>query len=260
MPSITGLVLTYNGQRLLDQCLTSLSFCDRVLVVDSFSSDETIAIAEKHGAKILQRKWEGPAPQFAFALEQIKTDWVVSLDQDEICTEELRLAIEQAVKNDTGNAGYYTKRKNWYYDRFMQHSGWYPDRLLRVFRPEKMEVRVSGAHYSFHPKGNTANLDADILHFPYESFAQHLEKVNSYAQQGADDLRCKGRQGGVLQGILHGTARFMKLYIFQRGMLDGRAGFINAVHGAFYAFCKYVRVEEGRWGSPFDSHDSFTKD
>ncbi len=251
-PALTGLVLTYNGERLLDKCLASLSFCDKVLVVDSHSTDATVAMATAAGATVIQRAWEGPGPQFRFALEQVDTPWVVSLDQDEICTEDLRDRILAAVASAPEElSGYYVHRRNWYYDRFMRHSGWYPDRLLRVFRADRMLVEVSGAHYSFHPRGTTDTLRADIIHYPYESFAQHLDKINSYAQQGADDLRRKGRKGGVLRGIGHGMMRFAKLYLFQLGMLDGRAGFINAAHGAFYAFLKYVRVEEGMWGKPY---------
>jgi len=251
-PAVTGLVLTYNGERLLDKCLASLAFCDKVLVVDSFSTDRTVAIAEAAGATVVQRKWEGPGPQFQFALAQIDTEWVVSLDQDEICTDDLRERVLAALPAAPASlAGFYVHRRNWYYDRFMKHSGWYPDRLLRVFRTTKMQVEVSGAHYSFRPKGDTDVIKADIIHYPYESFAQHLDKINSYAQQGADDLRRKGRKGGVLRGIGHGMMRFAKLYFFQLGMLDGRAGFINAAHGSFYAFLKYVRIDEGMWGKPY---------
>jgi glycosyltransferase involved in cell wall biosynthesis len=250
---ITGLVLTYNGGRLLDKCLASLAFCDRVLVVDSFSTDSTVEIARNRGADVLQNPWHGPAAQFEFALAQIDTEWVVSLDQDEICTPALSQAVQQTVRTaPAGLAGCYPRRRNWYHDRFMKHSGWYPDRLLRVFRPALMQVHVSGAHYSFHPQGPTQNIDADILHYPYESFFQHLEKINAYAQQGADDLRRKGKKGGIAAGMAHGFARFFKLYVIQRGMLDGRAGFINATHGAFYAYLKYVRVQEGDWGAPYD--------
>ncbi len=262
-PAITGLVLTYNGERLLDRCLASLSFCDKVLVVDSFSTDRTVDMARAAGAEVVQRKWEGPGPQFQHALSLIDTEWVFSLDQDEICTEELRESVLAAVRAPmrggegssaphARRAGYWVPRRSWYFDRFMKHSGWYPDYLLRLFRTAHMEVHVSGAHYSFHPKGETGRLRGDILHYPYDSFRQHLDKINSYAQQGADDLRAKGRRGGVAVATAHGLARFLKLYVVKRGFLDGRAGFINAAHGAFYAFLKYIRVQEGEWGAPFD--------
>lgn len=251
-PTITALVLTYNGERLLDRCLASLSFCDRILVVDSFSTDRTVDMAREAGAEVLQRRWEGPGPQFAYAFEQIPSGWVVSLDQDEICSDELRESILAAVAGDADVAGYWIPRRSWYFDRFLKHSGWYPDRLLRLFRAGRMEVGVSGAHYSFHPKGGTGTLTGDILHYPYENFRQHLDKINDYAQKGADDLRAKGRRGGVLRGLCHGFGRFVRIYLLKRGFLDGRAGLINAMHGAFYAFLKHLRVEEGDWGRPFD--------
>lgn len=253
MSTVTGLVLTYNGARLLDECLASLSFCDTILVVDSQSTDETRDIAARHGATVLVRAWEGPGPQFRFALEQIATDWVVSLDQDEYLTEELRENILRVVRPEPGRptpggadglAGCWTPRRSFYYDRFLKHSGWYPDYLLRVFRTGRMEVRVSGAHYSFHPQGPTEKLAGDIVHHPYRNLREHLDKINAYAQAAADEMRAKGKKGGLTRAVAHGLVRFVKLYLLKLGVLDGRAGFINAVCGAFYAFQKYIRVSE----------------
>ncbi|HWR03563.1 MAG TPA: glycosyltransferase family 2 protein [Humidesulfovibrio sp.] len=253
-PNIVGLILTYNGERLLGRCLESLAFCDTLIVVDSLSTDATVAIAEAAGAVVLQRKWEGPGPQFRFALEHIRAmqptvDWVVSLDQDEYFTDELNASVRAAIANAGEEAGFLTPRASFYYDRFLRHSGWYPDYLFRVFRPDKMEVHVSGAHYSFHALGPTRKLKGDIIHYPYRNFREHLDKVNSYAQQGADDLKRKGKSGGVAKGTLRGLARFFKLYVLKLGVLDGRAGFVNAVHGAFYAFLKHLRAgETADWG------------
>jgi len=257
-PRIIGLILTYNGERLLARCLASLSFCDEIIVVDSLSTDDTVDIAKAAGATVLKRRWEGPGPQFRYALEHIRAmepavDWVLSLDQDEYLTPGLAANIQAAVASpaatDYDLAGYWMPRSSFYFDRFMRHSGWYPDRLLRLFRPGRMEVQVSGAHYSFHPEGDTSDLAGDIIHYPYRNFREHLDKINSYAQQGADGIKARGGSGGVLAGAVHGLARFLKLYLLKLGVLDGRAGFINAVHGSFYAFLKYVRAcERGDWG------------
>lgn len=253
-PRVVGLILTYNGERLLARCIQSLAFCDQVFVVDSLSTDATVSIAKAGGAQVLLRRWEGPGPQFRFALEHIRAlepavDWVVSLDQDEWLTDELAANIRATIALETPNVGFFVPRSSFYFNRFMRHSGWYPDRLLRLFRPTGMEVRVSGAHYSFHPLGPTGRIDGDIIHYPYRSFHEHLEKINSYAQQAADELRAKGGRGGVLRGLVHGLSRFAKLYLLKLGVLDGRAGFINAVHGAFYAFLKYVRAAgPEHWG------------
>ena len=271
---ITGLVLTYNGERLIEKCISSLKFCDRILVVDSFSTDATVDICRAMGAEVIQNPWSGPGPQFEFAFRQITTPWVFSLDQDEICTDALSRQILQAVtvpgsgpepknrypegteqpagRGEAAPAGCFVRRKSWYYNRFMLHSGWYPDWLLRLFQPARMRVDISGAHYRFVPLGATTRLNGEILHYPYKDFAAHLDKINSYADQGAADLAARGRAGGLCPALLHALARFIKLYFFKAGLLDGKAGFINAAHGAFYAFCKYLRVEKQNWGEPFD--------
>lgn len=261
VPTITGLVLTCNSARLLDRCLASLDFCDALLVVDSHSKDNSVAIAKEHGANVLVRSWEGIGKQFEFALEHVQTDWVFIIDSDEVCSKRLKAEILAVLGRTPGQenlpesnsiTGYYIPRRSWYFDRFMEHSGWRPDYLLRLFKKNNADIHMSGAHQTFVPLGPTGRLHADIIHYPYSSFANHLEKLNDYAQRGADDLRAKGVRGGVLAGLGHGFARFCKLYFFKQGFRDGRAGFINAAHGAIYAFLKYVRVLHADWGAPFD--------
>ena len=252
-PSITGVVLTYNGERLLENCLRSLDFCDRILVVDSFSTDATERIATTCGADFVQHPWSGALPQFDYALSLVDTDWIVSLDQDELCSEPLRQAILEALPAAPAElCGFYPARRSWYYDRFLKHSGWYPDRLLRVFRRGGVHFTQSGAHEHIDPDGETRTLEGDILHYPYKNFQEHLDKINSYAQQGADDLAARGKRGGLTLGLLHGFGRFLRIYLLKKGFLDGKAGFINALHGAFYAFLKYARVNEGSWGFPYN--------
>ncbi len=247
--TVTGLILTYNGERILEKCLASLDFCDEILVVDSESSDRTREIAEACGARIIVNPWPGPVDQFKLALAEIKTDWVVSLDQDEFLTDELRDNIISKLSASDNVAGYYTPRSSFYFNRFMRHSGWYPDYLFRFFRNGKMKVTASGAHYHFDALGKTLKLEGDILHYPYESFEQHMEKINYYAEEGAKSLRAKGRKGGLLQGMLHGIMRFIKLYLLKLGFLDGKAGFYNAMAGFYYTFQKYIRIEETeKWG------------
>ena len=247
--SVTGLVLTLNGERLLERCLKSLDFCDELLVVDSESTDRTREIAEACGARVVVNAWPGPVAQFRLALSLVTTTWVVSLDQDEYLSDELRRNIEAKLDAPDGVAGYFVPRSSFYFNRFMKHSGWYPDHLFRFFRLGKMEVTASGAHYHFEPQGETKTLTGDILHYPYESFKQHMDKINYYAEEGARSLREKGRRGGMAVGLLHAVVRFIKLYLLKAGFLDGRAGFYNALAGFYYTFQKYIRVEEtGKWG------------
>lgn len=252
--SLTAVIITLNGERLLGRCLDSLAFCDRLLVVDSFSTDQTEAIARERGAIFLQNAWPGNARQIRFGVDWLEknapTDWVLFFDCDEICTPELAASIRRAVASPGGFSAFSLPRRTWYYDRFLRHGGAYPDRLFRLFRPEAIRIEETGAHQRFVPSGPAGDLTGDMLHYTYSSFRNQLDKLNDYAQRGARDLEAHGRRGGVAAGLGHGLWRFLDMYVVRRGFLDGRAGFLMAAHTAFYTFSKYIRVREGAWGSP----------
>jgi glycosyltransferase involved in cell wall biosynthesis len=262
VPGITGLVLTRDGQRLIGKCLASLSFCDTLLVVDSGSTDLTLEIAESFNAEIVLHAWEGFDRQFTFAHERIRTRWFFILDQDEICPPALGAKIAAAIAEadaladtpaDTPTA-FSVGRKSWYFDRFMRHGGWYPDHILRVFRTGFVDF-FQDAHIHYRPRGSHQHISGkgcEIVHYPYTGFDHQLAKLNTYARQGAEYLRAQGKGGGILLGMAHGFGRFCRIYFLKRGFLDGRAGFLAAAHGAFYAFLKYVRVLDASWGAPFD--------
>lgn len=260
---LTGVVLTCNGEHIVEKCLSSLSFCDTILVVDSGSTDATLEIAKKCGAEIVSRAWEGFASQFTFAHSLVKTPWFFILDQDEICPEPLAKAIRNAVTHggtlpeEQDIVAYSVGRKSWYYDRFMTHGGWYPDYILRLFRTGYVEF-YEDAHIHYRPLGKSARLEgkeAEIIHYPYTSFFHQLTKLNSYAEKGAETMRAAGKKSGIAKALLHGFFRFFRIYILKAGFLDGRAGFFAAAHGSFYAFLKYARVLEASWGVPYDWHE-----
>ncbi len=249
---LTALIITLNGERLLGACLDALAFCDRILVVDSFSSDATEQICRSHGAIFIQHAWPGNALQIRYGMEWLEqnapTEWILMLDCDEVVSAELRHAIEKAVQAEKGADAYSMPRRTWYYDRFLLHGGCYPDRLFRLFRPGGIRIENSGAHQRFVPSGSSGELSGDLLHYTYACFRNQLDKLNDYAERGARDLEGKGRKGGVLRGIIHGTWRFIDMFFVRMGMLDGKAGFLMAVHTSFYTFLKYIRIREGDWG------------
>ncbi|WP_273525419.1 glycosyltransferase family 2 protein [Mailhella massiliensis] len=253
---LTALIITLNGERLLGKCLESLSFCDRILIVDSFSSDRTEEIAKEHGAIFIQNKWPGNAKQIRYGIDWLAanapTDWVLMLDCDEIISPELRASILAALASPGDKTAFSMPRRTWYFDRFLKHGGSYPDRLFRLFLPEAIRIDNNGAHQKFVPAGPYGELSGDMLHYTYCSFQNQLEKLNDYAERGARDLEAKGRRGGVAAGLLHGSWRFIDMYIRKLGFLDGRAGFLMAAHTSFYTFLKYVRIHEGGWGAPYE--------
>ncbi|MFP4168008.1 MAG: glycosyltransferase family 2 protein [Desulfonatronovibrionaceae bacterium] len=242
----TGVVLTLNGEKWLEDCLKSLDFCCHLLVVDSGSEDKTADIARRCGAEVLVNPWPGPAEQFRFAFGQVSTEWVVSLDQDEILSDRLRQEIITWLSSESGSgfSGFFCSRKSYYFDRFLRYCGWYPDFLLRVFRVQDTDIHTSGPHYGFHSRGATAKLKGDIIHYPYSDLREHVAKMNYYSQVAAEEMRNKGKKSGLVRAFLHAMARFFKIYILKLGLLDGRAGFVLAVNSFFYTFQKYIRLME----------------
>ncbi|SHN56048.1 glycosyltransferase family 2 protein [Desulfovibrio litoralis] len=267
---LTALILTYNSERLIKACLESLAFCTRIIVVDSHSTDNTQQIVKDFGATLLIRAWEGPYPQLQFGFKYIEENivnanpklkhWILCIDSDEVCDLALQKNIQQVLTEPTLEqkecTAFGINRLSWYYDRFMYHSSWHPDWLNRLFVFGELEIKMSGAHYSFHPKSKAGKLDGLLYHYPYTGFFNQLEKLNSYAEQGANDLRKKGRKGGILVGLIHAKVCFIRKYILKRGFLDGRAGFILAAHDAFYTFLKYVRIPDASWGKPYNHFES----
>ncbi|MBO6001934.1 MAG: glycosyltransferase family 2 protein [Mailhella sp.] len=249
---ITALIITLNGERLLGPCLSSLRFCDRILIVDSFSTDATEAIAREHGAIFIQNPWPGNALQIRHGLEWLAanapTEWVLMLDCDEMVSAELRGEILKALASPGDASAFSMPRRTWYYNRFLRHGGCYPDRLFRLFRPGSIRIDNHGAHQKFVPAGPSGKLQGDLLHFTYSSFRNQLEKLNDYADRGARDLEARGIKGGLCPALLHSAWRFMAMYILRLGLLDGKAGFLMAAHAAFYTFIKHVRIHEGDWG------------
>lgn len=241
---VTAVVLTFNGQKWLARTLESLSFCDRILVVDSGSTDATLDIARAAGAEVLYRAWEGTIPQFRYAFTQVTTPWVVTLDQDEYLSPELSASLQAALADPGDAAGFFCSRRSFYYDRFLKHGGWYPDWLLRAFRPDRMELRGTLPHEEFFPAGPTRRLSGDIIHYPYADLAEHLAKINSYTGTAAREMHGRGRRCGLGAAVARGMAKFLRQYILKLGFLDGRAGFLLAIHAFIYAFHKYAKLAE----------------
>ncbi len=241
---VTGVVLTMNSERTLDAALQSLDFCSELLVIDSGSSDSTLEIARRRGARILERPWEGIQSQFRFALQHVNTPWAVSLDSDEEFTPECKQAVMAALAKPGNAAGFSCNRLSWYFDRFIKHSGWHPDWLVRVFRMDAVQLRGQDPHHEFAVNGPAPRLGGCILHYPYENLSAHVERINRYTQTMAQGIYAKGGRAGVAKALSRGLARFLKIYVLRQGFLDGRAGLVLAVHGFFYAFHKYLRVAE----------------
>lgn len=252
---LTALIIVLNGERTIDACLQSLAFCDSIVVIDSFSTDRTKEICLKHGAHFIENPFKGYMEQIRFGIEWIEnnapSEWIFFLDCDEICSAELQEQIKNALSQNSAVSAYQVSRLTWYYDRFLYHGGMYPDRLFRLFKPEGITVSQKNGHPIYVPTKEHGILTENLLHYSNESFFHQMQKLNVYAQRGTEAMQAEGRKGGLGKALFHSFWRFFAMYFIQKGFLDGKAGFINACHIAFYTFLKYIRVSEGKWGEPF---------
>ncbi len=245
--SISALIICKNEQTVLGPCIESLGFCEEIIIVDSGSTDSTlevIAAYRSNGSKIkfFHHDWDGFGPQKEFAREQATGEWVLSVDADERVTPALREAILHAISQD-GPDAYDMPFLSTFCGREMRHSGWWPDRHLRLFRREKARFSDDVVHEEVVHSGPVGHLDAPMEHHPIRHLDDALRRMQTYSSLGAAKLAARGRKVSFSSGILRGGFAFFSTYVLRRGFLDGREGFLNAAIHSQTVFWKYMK----RW-------------
>lgn len=248
MPEISTVVITYNEERNIERCLKSvLPFSGEVVVVDSGSTDRTVEISRQYATKVMSHEWLGYGRQKQLAMKHSTCPWVFSIDADEevspsLCTEILSL--------DFSKDGYEMPRKTWYLNRWVEHSGWYPGYILRLFDREKGQFTDEIVHEYVGVSGKVGRLKNDLLHYSYRDVAHHIEKMNDLTTLAARQMLEQGRRATVSNVALYPFFEFLKVYISKKGFLDGLAGLtISALH-AYYVFLKYAKLYEFRSSTP----------
>ena len=236
--------MTKNEAQNLPRCLESIHWGGEILILDSGSTDGTLEIARKFGAKVWQLPWEGFGKQKQRGVDWASREWVLSIDADEVVTPELKAEITSRLAADNGTAGYYLKRKAYFLDRFVRHGGWYPDCVLRLFKKGKGRFTPAPVHEAVILDGPSVKLEADLLHYTDPNFSHYLAKLNRYTDLSALELFEKGERGSLFRILANPAAKFFSQYFLKAGFLDGRAGFILAGASAFHVFSKYVKLWE----------------
>ncbi|WP_434029417.1 glycosyltransferase family 2 protein [[Pseudomonas] boreopolis] len=243
---ISATVITRDEADRIADCLASLAFCDEIVVVDSGSGDATREIAERMGARVLVRPFDGFRSQKQFAVEQAAHDWVLCVDADERIDAALRDAIlAERAAGFARAAGYRFARRSWYFGRWLRHGNAYPDRKLRLFDRRRGGWRGEReVHESASVDGPVATLPGDLLHLPFRSFEHQLDKGRRYAQMMAEHAHARGKRASWSKLVLAPAWRFWRGYLLRGGFLDGRAGLVYAYVTAFTARQKAIRL----WG------------
>lgn len=237
-PRISACIITFNEADRIADCLASLDFCDELIVVDSFSTDDTVAIAQAHGAIVHSRPFTGFRNQKDFAVAQAGHDWVLCLDADERISAELRSAILAARDGGFGgHAGYRFARLSEYFGKFLRHGNAYPDRVMRLFDRRQGGWRGKREiHEAASVDGAVGTLRGDLIHYPYRSLMQQLAKTQRYAQMMAEHEYARGKRASLAKLVLAPAWRFWRGLLLRGGWRDGWHGLVYA-----YVRANYVR-------------------
>ena len=242
---ISACIITFNEENNIGRCLESIKWVDEIIVVDSYSTDSTVQICKSYTDRVIQRKWPGHVKQKQFALEQASGEWILCLDADEWLSDELSMEIQEKVLKGSGSAdGFIFPRQSYYLGRWIRHGGWYPDYKLRLVRNGKAEWTGTDPHDKLVVKGKTEKLEGKILHNVYEDISHQLKTVDSFSTISARQWRKEGRVFSLFLLLFRPPVRFLEMYLWKLGFLDGMPGFIIAVISSYYVFLKYAKLWE----------------
>ena len=253
---ISAVIITYNEERIIARSIDSLKrVADEVVVIDSFSTDRTVEICNEKGAVVFQNKFEGYRAQKHFATTKARYQWILSVDADEVLSDELVDELLQLRKNiETSDnlqlsspkiAGYFLKRRTNYCGSWVNYGGWYPDKKLRFFNREIGEWSGRNVHEFVELKKgfSTKTLKGDLLHYSINEPAELFRKLYTYSEMGARFMNEEGRSTSYIEAVSRALFRFIRQTIFQLGFLDGLLGLKLARHNALATFWKYRRLD-----------------
>lgn len=243
--SLSACIICFNEERNLRRCLESVSWADEIIVVDSLSQDRTLEIAKEYTGRVFERAWTGYRDQKNFALSKSQGEWVLSLDADEEVPEVLRHEILGEILQPDANQGYRIPRRSYYQGRWINHSGFYPDRQLRLFKRGSGTWVGGRVHERVEVRGGIGLLKNDLLHYPYQgSMSGQLRAVNGFSALLAEDMHERGNRYHLGLLLLRPVLKFSEVYFLKLGFLDGLAGLIIAVSSAYAMFVRYVKLRE----------------
>jgi glycosyltransferase involved in cell wall biosynthesis len=242
---ISATVITLNEQKHLGQCLDSLqNLAEELVIVDSGSTDGTLEIARRFGARTVVRSWTNYSDQKNFAASQASNDWILSLDADECLSPALCEAIQALKARGPTAAAFEVPRKAFYLGRWIHHSGWYPNYKRRLYLRAKAHWEGEFVHESLVVQGPVGRLRGDLLHYTCESVSEHLRSLDRYTTLAAQELWNRGRRGGPLNSLASAAAAFVSTYCLKKGFRDGMQGFLIACFASYYNFTKYAKLWE----------------
>lgn len=242
-------IITLNEEANIGRTLESVKgIADEIIVVDSGSTDSTVSIAQSYGAKVFVEPWKGFALQKNSALDKAGCDWILSLDADEEVSPELVDSIKTAFKLEAASTkfdAFTMNRRNLYLGRWIKHAGYYPDPKMRLVKRKLAEFELRAVHEDMKKLPRTGHLCGDLIHHAYPTLEGFIEHANRYSSLGAEMVAAERKAGFTFVNIvLRPLVRFLYMYIFRLGFLDGREGLLVLMTHASYVSWKYAKAWE----------------
>jgi glycosyltransferase involved in cell wall biosynthesis len=240
-------IITQDEAGNLPGCLVSVAFADEIVVVDSGSADKTVEIAEAAGCTVFREPWRGGfGAQKQFAIDQCRHPWVLVLDADERVPPETALVIRKIIQDPSpdGAAGFSFPRKNFFQGRWIRHAGWWPDRVVRLFRRDLGFMSQAPVHESVEVSGPTTALQAPLEHMTESDLSRILLKIDRYSTLGAREAFAAGRKTSVVSALFRSLITFTQDYFLRLGFLDGAQGLTLAVTDSVNKFFKYAKLAD----------------
>jgi len=243
MEKLSVCITSFNSERTLGACLDSVRWADEIVVLDSFSSDATAAIAHRYHCRFSQHAFLGYSKQKQMALDLARHRWVLLLDSDEALSPALQNEIRALLQAGPRADGYEMPRQEQIFWR-MCHLATRMNYFLRLFDKTKCRMSTHAVHESPQLQGRLARLESPFYHYGETDICIKVDKLNSYSSAAVADKIAKGKRANPWILLFYPPLYFVRLYFFKRNFLNGWAGFITAVAGAFYVFLKYAKLYE----------------
>ena len=243
MPKISACIISYNEENKIEDCLKSLQgVVDEIVVIDSLSTDKTLDIAARYTPNIARQAFLGHVEQKNLAVSKAQNDWILSLDCDERLSTRLQKSILDIKDRLNQCDAYQMARKTYYVYRWLNHC-WYPDKKIRLFNRHKARWEGINPHDKVTVDGNRIQLlQGDILHYSFDSISDHIQTIDKFTEISAGEIINSGKRVTLLTPFTHALWTFFRMYVLQRGFLDGFAGMVASALSFVHVYVKYTKV------------------
>jgi len=242
MRNISATIITFNEEESIERCLRSLSWVKEIIVVDSYSTDKTVTLCKKYGAKVFLHPWTTYAQQKNYSVSKTSNDWIFSIDADEEISEELKNEILQLDDRNPPYVGYSISRPTRYLGRWIGRNN--PNYQIRLFHKRHGKWNNVLVHERLLVKGTVGRLQSPLLHYSYKGIYDQLEKIKTYSELSACELYSHNHRFSLYKIVLIFPKEFFSCYILKKGFLDGIQGFIQSIFAAYSRFIVHARLYE----------------